>query len=149
MLVLPVTQKALVLDKQWAVWASNKDATAVLSRLDVDHRIGQHQMMDWEESSLDLKMLKSGSVCLLHREENTQLVFPPTAERVTRLFVGRQLTGTLTRRADAEPMMLPRWPIGPFSRASLLPVVPPIEMNECDGASCEVYLLQRHAGNED
>ena len=149
MLAVPVTQDALVLDKQWGVWSANDKGQAVLSRLDVDQRVGAYQSLEWSQSSLDMKALRSGSVCLVHRGDRTQVIFPPTAERVTRLFVGRPLQSQAERQSEQPPVLLPKWPKGPHSNAQLWAVQTPAEMRECIGADCEIFELQTRPRTED
>ena len=147
--MVPVTEDALVLDKQWGVWSTDAKSQAVVSRLDVDQRVGDHQIMAWPATSLDMKTLRSGSVCLVHRGDQSQLIFPPTAERVTRLFVGRSVQSQAKRQNDQKPIVLPKWPRGPHSSAELWAVHTPDEMNECLGADCEIYELRPRRGTED
>ena len=116
-----------------------------MSRLDIDHRVGRHEMLNWRNVGVDLKMLRSGAVCLFHRGNETRLVFPPTAERMTRLCIGRTTESMPKRNATETTYTVPKWPEGPYSGVNLLPVEPPEELPECVGGSCAIFQLNENA----
>lgn len=141
MLSVAVTQNGLVLVKQWGLWSKSGLGQALVSRLDVDHRLGEHQIFDLSASGLDFMSLRAGSVCLVHRDSRTRLVFPSTPERMTRLFIVRPVVGKTDQLQTVSSKSLPRWPSGPFSGAALMPVKVPNELDECKNRDCEIYRI--------
>ena len=142
MVVEPIATDPLVLVRHWGLQQPLGKERVSLARIDVDHRVGGTASLDLGPTTIDLKQLRSGSVCLLHRDNRTRLIFPSSVERMTRLFIGYTHSGGISEIEDRDVETLPLWPKDDFAGAKLLPVVPPTELKYCESSQCDFRALK-------
>ena len=141
MISQPVADEGVLISKQWGVETKLSTGGVVLSRMDVDHRLGGARLLNVARGEFDLKMLRTGAVCLIHRELNTKLLFPQTLDRMTRLFVGFTHKNEQVQPSVGESLSLPDWPKNEFAGSTLKPIQSSQIGNGCGDARCEFYRL--------
>jgi hypothetical protein len=142
MMSQPVADEGVLISKQWGVEAQLSTGGVVLTRMDVDHRLGGARVLDMASGQLDLKMLRTGAVCLIHRDLDTKLLFPQTLDRMTRIFVGFTHTVAQIQLSDGPSLSLPEWPKNEFAGSILQPIQSSQIAEECGGTQCEFYRLR-------
>ena len=137
----PVAEQGVLMSKQWGIETPFEVGGAVLARMDVDHRLGGAILLDSTERQLDLKMLRTGAVCLIHRDAQTRLLFPQTLDRMTRIFVGYTHRSEDVQVGGGVALSLPEWPRGEFAGSSLNPIQPVGLSGGCEDGRCDFYRI--------
>jgi hypothetical protein len=141
MLSEPVADQSVLMSMQWGIETPVKAGGVVLARMDVDHRLGGAILLDSTQRQLDLKMLRTGAVCLIHRDSKTRLLFPQTLDRMTRIFVGYTHTDSGVEVLSGTALALPEWPRDEFAGSPLNPVNPIHVSDGCEQGRCEFYRI--------
>ena len=137
----PVANESVLVSMQWGIETPVEAGGVVLSRVDVDHRLGGAVLLDSVQQQLDLKGLRTGAVCLIHREQQTRLVFPQTLDRMTRIFLGYAHAGASVEGISGPVLSLPEWPRDEFAGASLRPINPRHVSDGCEFGRCDFYRI--------
>lgn len=145
MMSQPVADEGVLISKQWGVETELPTGGVVLTRMDVDHRLGGARVLDVAKGQFDLKMLRTGAVCLIHRDLETKLLFPQTLDRMTRVFIGFTHTVAEIEHREAPSSTLPEWPKDEFAGVTLQPIEPLNLFDGCGRTHCGFYRLMPKA----
>lgn len=137
----PVADQSVLMSMQWGIETPVEAGGVVLARMDVDHRLGGAIVLDSTQRQLDLKMLRTGAVCLIHRDSKTRLLFPQTLDRMTRIFVGYTHASTAVKAISEATLSLPEWPRDEFAGSSLNPIRPLDVSDGCEQGRCDFYRI--------
>ena len=141
MITEPVADQGVLMSKQWGIEAELESGGVVLTRMDVDHRLGGARLLDVSDRQLDLKMLRTGAACLIHRELKTKLLFPQTLDRMTRIFIGYGHLVQNVQKMKRPMLKLPEWPRDEFSGSILQPVLSSQLSDGCEQEKCAFYRI--------